>query len=94
MIVRYQGDARSIDVKVWEDYARGDIPAPVMSASSGPKAYLKNDIFYAFESDPAIERIRLVVGHYRQSVPFALFFKLGCWRDCSGRPVEIQEEHV
>jgi hypothetical protein len=88
MLVRYEGGDRGIEVDVWGDYKRGDIAAPVMSTSSGPKAYLKNIVYYAFEGNPAIERIRLCVGRHRESVPFALFRREGCWRDCTGRIVE------
>lgn len=91
MTVRYAGSPESIVVSLVREWARGDIVAPVMSASSGPKDYLKNQIFAAFDADPGLERIRLVVGEYLRSAPFALFYRSGSWSDASGRAVEMSD---
>lgn len=80
----YVGAPDSFPVKIVGDWMRGEITM-VMSASSGPKEYVKNMIAMAFESKPEIERIRMVLND--RNVPFCLFQIQGRWFDCSAKEV-------
>ena len=60
--IRYKGADQVMTVTLIHAWHRGDIPAPIMSASSGPKSYLKNDVFYLFETNPQIEAVLMVRG--------------------------------
>ncbi len=64
---------------------RGEIAAPVMSASSGPKDYVKNVIYQLFESGPGITRIVMMRG---RGPTFYLFRREdGLWFDNTGKQV-------
>ena len=84
VVVGYAGSEKSYPVKIVADWMRGDIKM-VMSASSGPKDYVKNMIAMAFDTKPEIERIRMVISHH--NVPFCLFMVRENWFDCSGKQV-------
>lgn len=71
-------------IAVWH---RADITAPIMSASSGPKAYIKNDVFALFEGNPAIEAVLMVRGH---GPPFFLLRTGRRYFDVSKREVEVE----
>ena len=88
MTVRYADGDKSIAVSIVGEWARGEVRM-VMSASSGPKDYIKNQICAVFEQVPAIESIRMVIGEYKTSVPFCLFRVGEEWRDCVGKKVVI-----
>lgn len=86
--VRYK-DApdQAMHVTLIHAWHRGDIPAPIMSASSGPKAYLKNDVFYLFETNPLIDAILMVRGNG----PTFFLLRYGrSYFDVSNREVEIE----
>ena len=55
---------------------------PIMSASSGPKDYLHNDIIALFEADERIEQVALFVmaGH------FFVLWRIGAWWFDQSRP--------
>lgn len=90
--VSYAGDAeRKLIARVIHDWQRGEIAGPVMSASSGPKAYLQNLVFTLFETGRDIERILWLIGEYKQSIPFCLYLRAGCWYDCTAKLVEIAD---
>ena len=61
----------------------------VMSASSGPKDYIKNQVFAEFASRPDLERILMVIGTAKTSVPFCLFLVSGEWRDATKKSVRV-----
>lgn len=68
------------------DWKRRDIPQPVMSASSGPKDYLKNSIWAAFNQVAAIDRIVMVIGG---GPAFCLFHCADGWRDAAAKVVQV-----
>lgn len=71
-------------VHTWE---REDLEPMVMSTSSGPKDYLKNQIHMAFDTDPRISRISMVVANM---TPFCIFEVDGkSWHDCTGKQVIV-----
>ena len=88
--VRYLGSARSLRVALIGRYTPGcsDLAGyPQMSSSSGPKDYLKNQIWNALEHTKADELVIV-----RASGPtFALLRKGGEWYDVAGERVEVQQ---
>lgn len=77
---------QALTVRLIHAWHRGDITAPIMSASSGPKAYFKNDIFYLFETNPLVEAILMVRAH---GPPFLL--RVGRqYFDIGNREVEVE----
>jgi hypothetical protein len=75
--------AKAQHVYTWR---RGEISEMVFSASSGPKNYLKNRIFMAFEIAPSVEKISMYV---LNGMPF-LLLHWGCGlktTDVTGREV-------
>jgi hypothetical protein len=85
--VRYAEGGKSLEVTSIYSWNRGDIAAPVMSSSSGPKDYIKNQIFAIFQDDPKINRVVMV----RANGPtFFLYQVDGCWFDVTGKQV-VQE---
>ena len=89
MTIRYAGSEERMEVSTIREWARGDVPAPVMSASSGPKDYIKNQVFAEFASRPDLERILMVIGTAKTSVPFCLFLVSGEWRDATKKSVRV-----
>ncbi len=83
--VRYRGEstwpATACLVAVWR---RGDIPCQIMSASSGPKDYLRNAIWALFDQDRELERVAMLVA---RGTPFVLRSKGGAWYDCTNHEV-------
>ena len=84
-MVSYVNSQQVARVKLVGEWARGEL-SMVMSASSGPKDYIKNLICAAFEARPEIARIRMVVNSATQ-IPFCLFQVGANWFDCSGKQV-------
>jgi len=86
--VRYPGSARALQVALIARYAPGCIELagyPVMSASSGPKDYFKNQVHYALQASGADEMVIV-----RASGPtFALLRKGAAWFDAGGERVEV-----
>jgi hypothetical protein len=75
---------RLLPVRTWK---RGDLTHMVMSTSSGPKDYLRNQIFAAFESDANIRAIALFVS---AGVPVVLIQRGEQWADVSGAAVQVE----
>lgn len=64
---------------------RGDIDAPVMSSSSGPKDYIKNQIWSVFNQRPEVTRVVMVRGG---GPPFLLMrTRDNYWFDVTGEQV-------
>lgn len=78
---------QALTVRLIHAWHRGDIEAPIMSASSGPKGYVKNDVFYLFESNPAIDAVLMVRGG---GPPFFLFRIGRSYFDVLAREVQIE----
>ena len=82
--VRYPNSPRALQVSVIQTWKRGVIPKSI-SGSSGPKGYLKNDVFFLFERQSRAAEVALV----RSSA--ALLF---LWRDQEGRWFDVGDEPV
>lgn len=83
----YAGSAMNpVGVRVVGEWDRGKLTM-VMSASSGPKDYIKNLLCAQFDADPGIERIRMVINEH--NVPFCIFGVQGKWFDASAREVRF-----
>lgn len=85
--VSYVDGSGSLDVTLISSWRRGEI-AMVMSASSGPKDYMKNMICAAFDQVPGIDRIALVRSH---GPLFALMHTAQGWFDAAARQVRISK---
>lgn len=86
--VSYKGAPdQSLTVTLIHAWHRGDIDHAVMSASSGPKEYIKNDVFYLFEDNPLIEAVLMVRAN---GPPFFLLRVGRQYFDVSKREVEIE----
>ena len=80
---------KSAKAALVHEWQRGDIPQMIMSASSGPKDYVKNMIFLAFESRPEIAAVRMLILNGK---PFCLFRVGENWHDCTGKQVVVSGE--
>jgi hypothetical protein len=69
-----------------DEWSRDTIGPTVASTSSGPKAYLKNEIRARFEADPLIESAMMLV---MRGYPLVLWRVSDCWVDASGVVVEV-----
>jgi hypothetical protein len=67
-----EDSALSIQVNLIRHWRRGEIAAPVMSTSSGPKDYFCNLVWDIFDKRDDIESVWLVRGQYASSVTFVL----------------------
>jgi hypothetical protein len=63
------------------------LPAMVMSTSSGPKDYFKNQIRSIFDQVPQADRILMVRGC---GPPFLLIHGSFGWRDVAANVVQVQ----
>jgi hypothetical protein len=88
--IRYVDGTTVLAVTEIYSWLREDIPAPIMSSSSGPKGYTKNDVFAIFNADPSIERVVMVRGH---GPTFFLLNAGDVWTDITGRQV-VQEPNL
>lgn len=80
------GSAQNLDVRVVVSWLRGDIDGMVMSASSGPKDYIKNQIYAAFQQVPAVEEIALM----RAGGPAFLVLRAGGrYFDATAREISV-----
>jgi hypothetical protein len=86
--IRYAGGGESLDVRPIFAWDRGFIDAPVGS-SSGPKDYIKNQIWAVFNAQPAVDRIVMVRA---SGSPFLLLRVKGAWFDVTGKPVVADVE--
>lgn len=84
--LRYaEGDGKTLTAFLIYAWNRGDIAAPVMSASSGPKDYTKNEIWQLFETARHVNRIAMMRG---RGPTFYLFrHDSGQWFDNTGKQV-------
>jgi hypothetical protein len=81
--------ADGLTVRLIQTWRRGDIDHAVMSASSGPKDYVKNVIFALFEANSRIDTVLMV----RASGPPFLLVRAGrSYFDMSNKEVEGVEE--
>jgi len=61
--VRYKGADRSLEVRLIHTWHRGDLElanCPIMSASSGLKEMMKNDVWTILNADKAIDAVSMV----------------------------------
>lgn len=85
--IRYKDSPdKALTVRLIHVWDRGDIPAPIMSASSGPKAYFKNYVYDVFDSNPQIDAVLMVRG---SGPPFFLMTIGRQYFDISHREVEV-----
>ena len=85
--IRYVDGEQSLKVRKIATWDRATMPDPVMSASSGPKDYIKNQIWAVFDKNPAIDRIVMV----RASGPPFLLLRgpESCWFDVTGKQIVL-----
>jgi hypothetical protein len=84
-VIRYADGGASITVDLIHSWKRDEIAPPVMSNSSGPKDYVKNQIWALFNANPDVVKVVMVRGRG----PFFLLTqtKDGCWFDMTGKQV-------
>lgn len=86
--VRYADSQDGVVVSIIRTWVRGEI-TPVASASSGLKDYVKNMIHLAFEANPLIETITMVMGQRASTPPF-LIMRIGTkYFDVTAKEVEV-----
>ena len=74
-------------VRLIHAWHRGDITAPIMSTSGGPKAYTANDVYYLFQTNPLIEAVLMVRAHG----PTFFLMRVGRqYFDVCNREVEVE----
>lgn len=80
-----------ITANLVREWKRGEIEGPVMSASSGPKDYTRNHIWFLFDRFPGVERVLMLRGEYTRSVPFLIAINAaGHAFDMAGEAVVIE----
>ncbi len=87
-LLRYAGETRGLRARLIRAWSRNDIPDQVMSTSSGPKDYIKNQIWQLFQDVPAARRIIMVRG---SGSPFVLVWNGAQYFDISAREVIVEE---
>ncbi len=88
--VRYAKGGESLRVNLLMDWGRADVPAQVMSNSSGPKDLTVNDVWELFQAHPRADRVALVRG--RGPWFYLLRASNGQWFDVTAEPVIVQGE--
>lgn len=83
--IRYANSERVFPVRHIQTWKRGDITAAVMSASSGPKDYVKNLVFELFQMPAPISRVTMVRANGRPLLLYQLQGKT--WHDSTGRQI-------
>lgn len=82
--VHYEEGGPSLTAELIRAWNRGDIDHAI-SGGSGPKDYVKNDIFAAFEARPEVDRILMLRA---AGPPFLLLREDGkYWFDVTGKQV-------
>jgi hypothetical protein len=83
--ISYAEGGPSLRVRHIYTWDRDKMPPPVMSASSGPKDYIKNQICTLFDAHPEVDRVVMV----RASGPPFLLMRSEAkyWFDVSGKQV-------
>jgi len=89
VVVRYADSGPSLSVREIHTWNRDDLTAPVMSASSGPKDYIKNQIYALFQQRPAVYQVMMVRAG---GPPFLLLRETGGWIDVTGSRVVMASE--
>lgn len=86
MKIRYADGTAVLDVVPLHQYHREDMPEGlfVMSASSGPKDYVKNDVAAVFDKHPNADIVMPVRGN---GPVFLLYRVADAWFDITGRQV-------
>ena len=84
MTIRYAEGGQALDVRLIASWKRGFMPGPIMSNSSGPRDYLKNDIWAFFNANPNFDEIVMVRA---SGPPFLLARSQGYWFDMAGKQV-------
>lgn len=80
--IEYAAGGPALDVREIFTWDRGDLAAPVMSSSSGPKDYVKNQIWGLFNANPRLARVVMVRA---EGPPFLLLKRDdGFWFDVTG----------
>ncbi len=91
MKIRYAGAANTLQCSLIKQWERGCMDGPAMSISSGPKDYLKNDVWTLLEK--GAERVLLLRSDAPGKGWGALFFvsqsPAGGWTDAIGKAVEV-----
>lgn len=85
VMIRLAEGGPSLEVNVVYEWNRGDLRGPVMSAGSGPKDYIKNDVWALFAANPMVDRIIMVRAG---GPPFLLMRRTdGYWFDMAGKQI-------
>jgi hypothetical protein len=84
--IRYaQGQPAALTVRLIHSWNRGEITAAeIMSTSSGPKDYLKTQVYEIFDAKPEIDRVVMVRGN---GPTFFLLHINGAWFDITGEQI-------
>jgi hypothetical protein len=78
---------QALTVRLISSWRRGDIDHAIMSASSGPKDYVKNLVFAIFENNPQIDAVLMV----RSAGPPFFLLRIGrSYFDMFKQEVEIE----
>ena len=87
-----QNPAQGITVNLIRAWKRGEIEGPVMSTSSGPKeSNTRTLIWNLFEKFPGVERVMMVRGEFKQSIPFLIAVNAAGYAfDMAGEAVVIE----
>jgi len=75
----------ALTVRLIYTWERSGMSGPVMSASSGPKDYIKNQVWEVFESAP--RSIRVVAVRANGPMFFLVQMDDRCWFDMAGKQV-------
>ena len=89
--IRYAGAGppAALTVRLIHSWNRGDVTsAEIMSTSSGPKDYLKTQVYEIFEAKAEIDRVAMVRGN---GPTFFLLRANGAWFDITGKQI-IRED--
>lgn len=82
--IRYAEGGPSIEVSLVYTWDRDKMP-PLVTGSSGPKEYIRNDVHTLFDANPEVDRVVMVTGN---NVPFFLMRgPHNCWFDVTGKQV-------
>jgi hypothetical protein len=85
VIMKYADSSKQVRAQFVYTWCRGEVR--LVSSSSGPKDYLKNRIYMAFESQPGVQKISMYV---LNGVPFLLLhWASGASTDVTGKAVEV-----
>ena len=88
VIVRFKNDpTKGLTVRLIKTWKKGDLgDSPIMSASSGPKDYIRNQIWAIFDADHEIDAVSLVRA---SGPPFLVIRKGAQYFDVTHAEVEV-----